>query len=131
MRQRAALAALGLITVLGSTTPRAQWLDYKTPGLPRTADGKVKLDAPAPRAPDGHPDLTGVWMHEPTTVAEVRKLFGPVEERLKVDAPGMELGTQHKYGFNILIDFKPEASPMTPGAVALMAKRRSAPPEGG
>ena len=53
------LAALTLLVV---TTPAgAQWLDRKTPGLPRTADGKPNLTAPAPRGPDGKPDLTGVW----------------------------------------------------------------------
>lgn len=30
-----------------------------------TADGKVDLAAPAPRAPDGKPDLTGVWHLQP------------------------------------------------------------------
>ncbi len=41
----------------------AQWLDYKTPGIPRTPDGKPNLSAPAPRMPDGKPDLSGVWEH--------------------------------------------------------------------
>lgn len=40
-----------------------QWLNYPTPGLPRTADGKPDLAAPAPTR-DGHPDLTGVWVSE-------------------------------------------------------------------
>jgi hypothetical protein len=40
----------------------AQWLDFKTPGIPRTADGKPNLTAPAPRTPDGKPDLSGLWM---------------------------------------------------------------------
>ncbi len=40
----------------------AQWLDYPTPGLPRTADGKPDLTAPAPKQANGKPDLTGVWM---------------------------------------------------------------------
>src|SRR5262245_47136107 len=39
----------------------AQWLNYKTPGVPRTADGKVDLAAPAPRTFDGKPDLSGAW----------------------------------------------------------------------
>lgn len=40
----------------------AQWHEYPTPGIPRTADGKPNLNAPAPKATDGHPDLSGIWM---------------------------------------------------------------------
>ena len=39
----------------------AQWLERRTPGIPRTADGKPNLTAPAPRTADGKPDLTGLW----------------------------------------------------------------------
>jgi hypothetical protein len=39
----------------------AQWPDYPTPNVPKTADGKPNLDGPAPRTADGHPDLSGVW----------------------------------------------------------------------
>src|ERR1051325_8358462 len=39
----------------------AQWQNYPTPGIPRTADGKPNLSAPAPRTPDGKPDLSGLW----------------------------------------------------------------------
>lgn len=50
-------AALSLFAIpLG-----AQWLDWPTPGIPRSADGKPNLEAPAPRAADGKPDLSGMW----------------------------------------------------------------------
>ena len=39
----------------------AQWIDYPTPGIPRTADGKPKLDGPVPKKADGKPDLSGLW----------------------------------------------------------------------
>jgi hypothetical protein len=39
----------------------AQWLTLRTPGIPRTPDGKPDLTAPAPRMPDGKPDLSGFW----------------------------------------------------------------------
>ena len=53
------LAALTL--VVAATPASAQWLNRKTPGIPRKADGKPDLTAPAPRGPDGKPDLAGVW----------------------------------------------------------------------
>src|SRR5690348_5677958 len=39
----------------------AQWMNYPTPGIPRTKDGKPNLSAPAPRTTYGKPDLSGVW----------------------------------------------------------------------
>jgi hypothetical protein len=60
MQRLAIAAAIGLIPIsLG-----AQWLDFRTPGIPRTADGKPNLTAPAPRTPDGKPELSGVWQPE-------------------------------------------------------------------
>src|SRR5438094_978523 len=56
VRFLAALMVAGL-----SATASAQWLDYPTPGVPRTADGKPNLQAPAPRRADGRPDLSGMW----------------------------------------------------------------------
>jgi hypothetical protein len=53
------LAALALI--VGTVPAEAQWLDHSWPGIPRTAEGKPDLTAPAPRGTGGKPDLTGVW----------------------------------------------------------------------
>ena len=51
-----------LIIVWSISTPlAAQWLKEPTRGMPRTADGKPDLSAPAPRAADGKPDLSGLW----------------------------------------------------------------------
>jgi hypothetical protein len=47
--------------VLLATGVSAQWINYPTPGIPRTPDGKPNLAAPAPRTADGKPDLSGLW----------------------------------------------------------------------
>src|SRR6202034_2466753 len=57
MKRLAIAAALLLLPVALC----AQWLDYRTPGIPRTADGKPNPTAPAPRTSDGEPDFTGLW----------------------------------------------------------------------
>src|ERR1700733_4423811 len=51
-----AILALALSAPLG-----AQWLNQPTQGIPRTSGGKPNLAAPAPRASDGRPDLSGLW----------------------------------------------------------------------
>jgi hypothetical protein len=57
-----AAAGLSLLLAQGAF---AQWIDNKTPGLPRGADGKVNMTAPRPMTADGKPDLTGLWQMEP------------------------------------------------------------------
>ena len=52
------------LTLLLMQSVSAQWIDHKTPGLPRTPDGKVDLKAPRPVTADGRPDLTGLWALE-------------------------------------------------------------------
>ncbi len=50
------------LAVSGLCVPlNAQWLNYPTPGIPRTPDGKPNLSAPAPKTADGKPDLSGIW----------------------------------------------------------------------
>gem|GEM_PF-2779876 len=57
MQRIAIAAALWLVPV----SLCAQWLDVRTPGIPRTPDGKPNLTTPAPRMPDGKPDFSGMW----------------------------------------------------------------------
>jgi hypothetical protein len=115
---------LFVLFALLSTGAYAQWLDFPTPGIPRTPDGKPNLSAPAPRTADGKPDLSGVWMHEITSVAEMRRLYGAaaIDEQVRVQVPGMEIGTQHKYFLNILLDFKPGESPLRSEAAPIMRR---------
>jgi len=54
------LAALGALAAI-PLAANAQWPDYPSPEVPRTADGAVDLAGPVPRAADGHPDLSGLW----------------------------------------------------------------------
>jgi hypothetical protein len=55
------LAAVVLAAAALSIPAPAQWLKLPTPGIPRTADGKPDLSAPAPRKADGTPSLAGMW----------------------------------------------------------------------
>jgi len=111
MRQR----WLFIWLVMFSVTAQAQWLNFPTPGVPRTKDGKPNLTAPTPRTADGKPDLSGVWMHETTTIAEFKRLFGPlIDAEIATSVPGMELDTVHKYGVSMLADFALNQPPLTP-----------------
>jgi hypothetical protein len=103
----------------------AQWVTYPTPGIPRTADGKPNLSAPAPRMPDGKPDFSGLWQVEPSPWAELKPLVGNMND---VFAPGDDLREFSKYGINILADFKPEEAPIRPEVLSAMRQRRSAKP---
>jgi hypothetical protein len=53
MMNRRTASLLGVIVTVTTTSALAQWLNYQTSGIPRTADGKPNLTAPAPRTPGG------------------------------------------------------------------------------
>jgi hypothetical protein len=114
------LLFLFVLIALFSVGADAQWLNYPTPGTPRTPDGKPNLTAPAPRAANGKPDLSGVWHVHPTSLAEMKRLYGDSVSAASV--PGMEPDTVSKYAFDILLDFEPEESLMRPEAAEILRR---------
>lgn len=58
---RISLFVSAAVFAIAVSSSESQWLNYPTPGIPRTPDGKPNLNAPTPRAPDGHADLSGLW----------------------------------------------------------------------
>jgi hypothetical protein len=72
-------AAAALLLAVGLVAPvAAQWQGYQTPGIPRLADGKPNLSAPAPKASDGKPDLSGIWLAS-RSIFDLRQAMKPGE----------------------------------------------------
>src|SRR5271170_3993776 len=94
----------------------AQWLNHRTPGIPRTPDGKPNLSARTPRTADGKPNLSGLWQTDAAPPAMLEHLI-----------PGATNGAGEEplsqYFINIFADFKPEEAPIQPAAAALLQER--------
>lgn len=87
-----------------------QWLDYPTPGVPRTPDGKPNLFAACPRTADGKPDLSGLWE--------------PVYNRAGAPPPPFEGCTPVSREFLNIGSSLKEGLPYQPWAAELVRKRR-------
>jgi hypothetical protein len=93
LRQHIAVAAIVFMSTLLCAAPAdAQWLKYKTPGIPRTPDGKPNLSAPAPRMANGKPDLSGLWRADAAGIAET----GKAEDTLKLQPWAVALTEKRK-----------------------------------
>jgi hypothetical protein len=76
-------ANVGLVilgTFFASTHLSAQWIKVPTAGVPRKADGKVNMSAPAPRMADGKPDFSGIWMTAEPNRPRTGGLSSPKQE---------------------------------------------------
>jgi hypothetical protein len=98
---------------------QAQWLNHRTPGIPRTPDGKPNLSARTPRAADGKPNLSGLWQTDAAPPEMLERLI-----------PGATNGAGEEplsqYFINILSDFNPDEAPLRPDAAALFQQRSKA-----
>lgn len=102
----------------------AQWPDYPTPGVPKTADGKPKLDGPAPRTADGKPDLSGVWENVRGNIGRAPRGFPATDAPAPPPPPPPppSAGPPSATFFNIGAGFK-EGLPLKPWAADVLKKR--------
>jgi hypothetical protein len=63
MSRSSKLVIAALVSLCICASADAQWFKLTTPNIPRTADGKPNMKAPAPRV-SGKPDLSGLWRFE-------------------------------------------------------------------
>ena len=111
------LVTVGVLLAGTLASVEAQWLNHPAPEIPRTRDGKPNLFAPAPRASDRKPDLSGIWEVERPKPGEIERLFSDVPE-LAQSVPGDDLRENHRYFLNVLADFKPGEVSVRPEAGA-------------
>jgi hypothetical protein len=104
MRKVLIAAFVGLLMPTGIA--EAQWLNYPDPRIPRSADGKPILTAPAPRTADGKPDLSGVWHVQSEPVEIKLQRLGPPPKGVGT-VIGMEADTVSMYGLDVTLDYKP------------------------
>jgi hypothetical protein len=106
MKSTVGLVVLSALSVTASLG--AQWLNYPSPDVPRTKDGKANLSARAPRTRDGQPDLSGIWRAAPDPQGKPE---------------GVENEVFPRYFVNIAKDLNPQDIVLRPSADRLFKER--------
>ena len=111
------VAAALVVAGAGAGSPvLAQWAVHPDPKVPRTADGQVNLNAPAPRASDGKPDLSGVW--ETVRGGTTQVIAGPEVHPLKRTSQFWNIGA----GLDGDLPLQPWAAELRASRVAANSK---------
>lgn len=90
----ASASAAALLASILAAPAAAQWVGYPTAHVPRKADGKVDMTAPAPRLANGKPDFSGIWISDRTepgkeTISDTSSLpSGRYMQNMGVDFEG-------------------------------------------
>lgn len=99
----------------------AQWPDYPSANVPKGADGKPDLNAPAPRTPDGHIDFSGIWENVRGYIGRPPRGF-PADPALDAPPPPPPPGPPAATFFNIGAGF-PNGLPLMPWAYKELKER--------
>src|SRR5258708_31069547 len=78
------IRTVAIVLAACSASLSAQWLHYPTAGVPKKPEGLPDLTAPAPRASDGKPDLSGIWepIPQPTPQPTPQPVNPAIQQRV-------------------------------------------------
>jgi hypothetical protein len=79
MRHLAVVLGVVLGALLTVTPVATQWLRHPTADIPRNADGRPNLRAPAPRTAQGKPVIAGLWRPGGAAICNIASALKPGE----------------------------------------------------